>query len=606
MPNKICAPLGGPFTLHPGDEMAVTLTFQLPNPFAPAAFLNCGFIRFGLGGMPPNDNPAPPAAEKSDTYCTVTNVGAGPDLEVEKLGPDECFEGHICDYTIRMTNNGPKTYFGVASVTDTLPVGATVDSVSDGWTCHEYAAGTSTCAKNVGGMISGAIETFTLSVLLPDPVAGLDVENCAEIDWANGFPGGPDPSLTGDDDATNDGPVCVTTPVLAADLAPYGGTVCDRDANCELDVLIENRGGKLFRGSAGVRGTFLPSVPVESVESLTPGLECSATGDGYQCSAEEIEIEPGGAASLKVVIFIPGDFPEDRIAHQKEMIWPDANVKDDREENDRHLSFITIAQDEEEEQPEEPQEEVECSDGRVINGACVCPGGIQPQQVGPNAYRCVAPTQPTPPQRPAPICEGGQVQGNACACPPGFDRQQIGTNAYRCVPQPTQPQPPQPPQLICEGGQVVRGGCLCPDGFTRQQTGPTSFRCIPPQPPQLVCEGGQAARGQCFCPDGYTRQQTGPNAFRCIPPQPPQLVCEGGQVLRGQCFCGEGFTRQQTGPNSFRCVRILQLHLPIGSGSTQPAPSQTAPPQTAPTHDPRGSLLQQLQQQLQQQQQQPR
>lgn len=546
VPNVHCLRLGGPVNMSPGDEEPLTITIQLPNPYAPDFFLNCGYIRFGQVGMPADDNPAPPASEKADGTCTMTLVDTGPDLEVEKQGPEECYEGKVCDYTIRVTNNGPNTYFGVLAVTDTLPAGATVASVSDGWNCHEFAAGTTTCSKNAGSIISGEIETFTLSVLLPDPVPGLDVENCVSMEWVNAVPGGPYPAITGDVDPANDGPSCVTTPVLAADLAPYGGTVCKRGEPCTLDVEIANRGGKLFRGSAGIRGTFLPGVPVGSAEAEAPGLACTTSADGYECLAREIEIPAGGAARLKVVINIPADFPESRITHRKEMIWPDAAVKDRREENDRHVSFIMIETD-------EPP--LTCEGGRAANGECVCPGGVQPVETAPNSFRCEAPppppppSQPTPPDRPAPQCTGGRVQGGACICPSGFERQQVGPNAFRCV--------APPPRLVCQGGSVQRGECVCPRGYDRQRTGPNAFRCVAPPPPRLVCEGGRVQRGECICPAGSQRRQTGRNAYVCerIVRPNPQLTCQGGRVANGQCVCPSGTVRRQNGPTSFTCVR---------------------------------------------------
>ena len=72
------------------------------------------------------------------------------------------------------------------------------------------------------------------------------------LEW---WPGG---VVTEDEDPATDGPACVETPVLAADLAPFGGTVCELGKTCSLNVRIENRGGRLFKGSAGLKGTLDP------------------------------------------------------------------------------------------------------------------------------------------------------------------------------------------------------------------------------------------------------------------------------------------------------------------------------------------------------------
>ena len=101
--------------------------------------------------------------------------------------------------------------------------------------------------------VSAGRDIHVYDVPLPDPVIGLTVDNCAWMEWSHAYPGGPDPTYTGDDNAATNGPACVTTPVLAANLAPFGGTVCEKGAICTLDVSIDNRGGRLFLGAVGLR-----------------------------------------------------------------------------------------------------------------------------------------------------------------------------------------------------------------------------------------------------------------------------------------------------------------------------------------------------------------
>ncbi len=184
------------------------------------------------------------------------------------------------------------------------------------------------------------------------------------------------------------------------------------------------------------------------------------------------------------MIDIPADFAERRIIHRKEMVWPDARVKDSNPQDDRHVSTIFIAQ------PEQPAPPT-CTGGEVVDGKCVCPDGTVQQSRGDNAFACVKPPL---------VCIEGIVRGGQCFCPEGAERQQTGDNAYKCV-------TPPPPEIICDGGRVRRGECQCPDGTERRKTGDNAYRCVTPPPPQIICEGGRVRRGECRCPDGTERQQ---------------------------------------------------------------------------------------------------
>ena len=527
-PDVNCA-IVGVLVVHPGDTYGMTLKIKLPSPIPGGAVTvqNCADIPWSTGGLPADDHPAP-VFEKADSACIDTNVDAGFDLKVEKHGPMECYEGGLCDYAIVVTNDGPRPFSGIISVKDTLPAGGSVETSSNVSSCASFAPGTMTCATAAFPLSPGWTQTFNLGVRLPDPVIGDTVTNCATLDWTNPF--GEGPSYTGDDNAATDGPACVTTDVLAADLAPFGATVCDKGAPCTLNVSIDNLGGRTFKGAAGLRGTLNPAVPIGSVKSLTSGLACNVTGEGtYECLASQLTLAPGESASLQVVINIPADFTERRIVHRKEMVWPDVRSKDSNPADDRHVSTIVIRQ------PEQPAPPV-CTGGEVVDGKCVCPEGTIRQSKGDNAFACV---------RPPLVCVDGIVRGGQCFCPEGAERQQTGNNAYRCIAAP-------PPQTICEGGRVRGGECQCPDGTDRQQVGDNAYRCIT-RPPEIICKGGRVRGGECQCPNGTDRLQTGDNAYRCVTP-PPQIICEGGRVRGGECRCPDGTERRQTGDNAYRCI----------------------------------------------------
>ncbi len=570
-PNIKCV-IAGPLLVHPGDTFALSLKIKLPNPIPGGATTvqNCVDLPWGSGGLPANDNPAPPF-DAQDSQCVDTNIGAGFDLQIAKTGPAVCYEGHVCDYSISVTNGGPAPFNGLVAVKDALPAGATVDTASGVLTCAGLAPGTSTCGIVNGTLAPATTVTYHLNVKLPDPVAGFTVQNCASIDWSNPFPVFGASIYTGDDNSGNDGPACVTTPILAADLAPFGGTVCEKGMSCTLNVSIDNRGGHAFRGATGLRGMLLPAVHISSIKSMTEGLMCDVSGEGaYTCNADMLMLEPGTSARIQLMIDIPADFAERRIVHQKQMLWPDPAVQDAMPQDDRHVSIIHIKQPEDSKPPSCKGGEVVdgrcvcpegtvaqtasdggvacikpplvCTGGIVRGGECFCPAGAERRQTGDNSWKCVA---PPPPEI---ICKDGRVRNGKCVCPDGTDLQQTGDNAYRCV------APPPPPEIICEDGRVRNGKCVCPAGTERQQTGDKSWKCVAPPPPEIICRGGRVRHGDCVCPDGTERQQTGNNAYKCVTPPPPEIICRGGRVRHGDCVCPDGTERQQTGDNAWKCV----------------------------------------------------
>lgn len=359
-----CTLAGGPHTLHPGDTRTLRITVHFPDPAPADPMFNCAEFDWAAPGMPPDDNPPPGTGEGFDSNCISVLVDAGFDAEISKTGPPVCYEGAACDFTVRLTNNGPGDINGYLAVTDTLPAGATLEGVDGAAACNSAAAGTITCfLHGLGVLPPGATHDVTVHTRLPDPVAGATVENCASLDWS-----APPPAwiigshFTGDDNAANDGPACATVPVLAADLAPWGATTCELGSSCPIEVQVDNRGGRQFQGAAGLRGTLDPAVTISSIESRTPGFACQVTGSGqYECEGADFSLKPGTSARIRMVLEIPADFPHRRIIHRKEMIWPDRKVKDAKPENDRHTSTIMILQPEEPQeqarQPEEPQEQ---------------------------------------------------------------------------------------------------------------------------------------------------------------------------------------------------------------------------------------------------------
>ncbi|MEZ5875814.1 MAG: hypothetical protein R3D30_13695 [Hyphomicrobiales bacterium] len=543
-PAITCRLAGGPHLLHPDESRSIDLTITIAAPAPGDPVINCVSFPWGFGGLPADDDPGPGGEFGADLRCVPTFIGAGFDLEIGKTGPAECYEGGICEYDVRLTNHGPNPVGGAVAFIDTLPAGAALESMMGGWHCAPDAVGTVRCSLPPFAAIpSGAIETVTLGVRLPDPVAGDTVTNCAAITW-DGTPAEPI-LFTGDDDPATDGPACVDTPVLAADLAPFGGTVCKLGETCKLDVEIENRGGRLFKGRAGLKGTLDPAVSISAIKSLTSGLTCEVTGNGtYECEADELTLKPDDAAKIEISIAIPGDFPHERIVHRKEMVWPDAQVKDPKPENDRHTSTIMIAQPEEPAAPEEPEEEEEqeqpppgpeCVGGSIVSGECTCPKGTERKETGPNAYRCEKPPPPI-------TCKGGTVRDGDCYCPKGTERKKTGKYDYVCE--------TLPPPITCIDGRVDDGACICPKGYERKQTGKYAYKCEK-LPPPITCKDGTVKDGVCYCPKGYERKQIDKYTYAC---EKPPITCKGGTAKDGVCYCPKGYDRKQTGTYAYECV----------------------------------------------------
>jgi hypothetical protein len=506
---QTCQRPGVPGGLLPGQSVDMDLAYDLPAAVpVPSWLVNCATVKSDWDG---NGIAEDHTACATETVCDPASGPCPKDLAVTKVlaSATPCFPGSSCGFLMLVTNLSDQPFPGPVVLSDLPDPGAGPPVVvgPPGWSCAP--AGPSYTCTWPNALPGGGGVLLDLEFPIPPGYPLAAFKNCASIP----------PDVVYNPLAFNDKD-CATAFVPFPDLAPFGGTTCQRGASCTLDVAINNKGLLPFIGRAGLRGTLAPAVTVTSVSGSTPGLNCRVTGAGaYECDGARLNIAAGGAARLRVVIAIPADFAGTSITHTKDMVWPDPAVKDKRPENDRQVSTITIA----------ARPPITCTGGTVRNNECFCPTGSHAQQTGPNAYRCGTPI----------VCTGGSVSDNQCVCPQGMRRQQVGTNAYQCV-----------ANLVCTGGTVRDNQCFCPQGEQVQQTGPNAYRCI--QPP-IVCTGGTVRDNQCFCPAGMQRQQTGPNAYRCV----SELVCTGGTVRNNECVCPAGLHPQQTGPNAYRCIATI-------------------------------------------------
>ncbi|MFO1183758.1 MAG: hypothetical protein U1E56_03090 [Bauldia sp.] len=521
---QACSRPGVPGGLQPGDSVTMMQVYDLLNPVpVPSALRNCATIASDFDGD---------GFAENHTDCAIgliCNAGSDcpKDLAIHKRleSLDPCFPGFPCRFGIIVENLGDAPYPAPVTLTDlpNTPIGPPTVAAAPDFSC--LPAGPAFACSWPHDIPAGGQAYFSVEFTIPPDHPGPLVTNCAAV------PPGPNNTLPFNDQD------CVDAFVPFPDLAPSGGTVCERGADCTLFVGIDNRGLLPFLGSAGMRGTLVPPVEIKSVSTRTAGLACAVTGNGsYECNSGRLAIPPGAAARLEIVIAIPADFAGDAISHSKEMLWPDFRVRDKRPENDRSTSIITIT----------GPPPLACRGGAVRGNECVCPPGTRRDQIGANAFVCAA----TPPPPQPILCVNGTTIGNECVCPPGAQRQTTGANAFVCVP----PPPPPPPPLFCANGTVVGNQCVCPPGAIAEQTGFNAFACLAPPPPPIFCTGGTVRDGRCICPQGMLTEQIGTNAYRCV--APPRVVCTGGTVRNNECFCPQGMRPEQVAPSSYRCVAI--------------------------------------------------
>lgn len=406
-----------------------------------------------------------------------------PDLQVSKQAMQAvCEPGGQCDFTVRITNNGPDAFSGPLALNDNLPPYAAV-AVDAPWVCGVPTGTTSCTHPSVEIPSGGSIEMQLHGRLQP---AGLPeaVENCAAIDWARMAP------HTGDPNAANDR-ACASVPVtlfisnLAISTQALG--VCRLGALCNIGVTIRNTNTSPFRAQLGIDGQLNPALQISQLLPSGAGWLCSTGGSGaYQCRHNPLDLAPGAQQSFRVTVAIPASLSASSLRHSVRFVWvegkPDANTKD----NEASV-VIPLGQ---------PAQPPNCTGGRQWNGsACVCTGG----RVW-NGKQCIRPA-------PSIVCSGGSVQNGTCVCPSGWTRTQTATNAYRCS--------PPAAALTCINGKVRDGQCLCPSKWRRVQIGTNAYRCERPQA-TLQCIGGTVDNGRCNCPRGIKAVRVRAGVYRCV------------------------------------------------------------------------------------------
>ena len=254
------------------------------------------------------------------------------DLSLAKQGPSPALvvQGIPFDYTLTVSNGGPSEFFGTLVVTDQVPVGLTVNSITEnGWSClpaapqvgavtitctRDYTAGSplasgtnapdivlNTTATTTGSLVNTAALT-TVNPNVADPNLG---NNSTSRGVTSALPGNsadirviktanPDPVPAGEVlsytlEIVNDGPVAAGSVTLTDD----------------LNSLINNSVGPTGAGYIGetiTDGVVTPgdlTCSTASTGSRSRRLTCQVVTlppciVGGTCPTIDVEIRPGG------------------------------------------------------------------------------------------------------------------------------------------------------------------------------------------------------------------------------------------------------------------------------------------------------------------------
>ena len=322
-------------------------------------------------------------------------------------------------------------------------------------------------------------------------------------------------------------------------------------APCNIGVAIRNLGNVAFVGELGIDGQIAPAMRLRQVLATGPGWGCEITGQGaYQCRHNPLTLAPGAMQSFRISAVLPARLSVDAITHSVKLVWvegkPDSDSRDDS-------ASVTIPLTRAEQPAITPlpqpvpavplQPRIQCSNGTVRDGQCVCPQGWRRRTIGVNRYRCIKPASTAP--APQITCSGGNVVNGACVCPRGWNQRRIGLNRLRCV--------RSVERIQCSNGKVRNGRCICPKGYSRRTIGHNRYRCVKPVV-QIQCRNGTVRNGRCICPKGYNRRTIGHNRYRCVKPV-VQIQCRNGTVRNGRCICRQGWRRARRGSNRYVCIR---------------------------------------------------
>ncbi|RMG73513.1 MAG: DUF11 domain-containing protein [Chloroflexi bacterium] len=255
--NVVCT---HPGPLAPGSSLPdITLTVQ-PSTAIGSPFTNTAVVNT-TGELDSSDN--------TDNDTVIVNSSPEPDMRIEKFSVGTFQVGNNGTYTIRTQNVGTANTTGTITVTDTLPAGLTLVSVSgSSWDCTGSTIGGMNIICTTPAVIAPSAFAPDITVVVAiDAAAVPSVTNTATVST----PGDNNSANDNDDDTTpvNNG----SAPDLTISKTHVGNFAVG--VNGDFTITVTNVGSSSTTGTITVTDT----VPTELVVQGTP------SGTGWDCSS---------------------------------------------------------------------------------------------------------------------------------------------------------------------------------------------------------------------------------------------------------------------------------------------------------------------------------
>src|SRR6266545_639184 len=216
-----------------------------------------------------------PSNDTSPPLTTTVSSAPIPDLEIVVVGPATATVGAIFEYTIELSNVGTGPTTGLIAVTDAIPAGLTISSVSAGadFTCS-IVSQTVSCTTTTA--LPAGIVDVPVAIIRVTPTLPGTVNNSAAVT------GG------GDESPGNNASPPLTTTVNAAlvpDLAPTlsGPSTATVGVAFDYVVSISNLGTGASSGLVTVTDTLPAGLTIDSV-AAGPGFSCGTSLQVVTCT----------------------------------------------------------------------------------------------------------------------------------------------------------------------------------------------------------------------------------------------------------------------------------------------------------------------------------
>jgi uncharacterized repeat protein (TIGR01451 family) len=264
-PGWVCSP-GATSTCTRSDALAggasypaITLTVNIASN-APASVTNTATVSGGGDTNGTNNSASDP-----------TSITGGPDLTITKTHSGNAQQGQNgFQYTITVSNIGGGASSGAVTVSDTLPSGMTVATITGpGWVCTPGATSTCTRSDPLNGGASYPAITLTVNVATN---ASASLTNTATV------------SGGGDTNGTNNSASDVTVVSAAPDLTiskTHSGTAQQGQNGFQFTITVSNVGNSATAGAVTVSDTLPSGMTAATITGTgwvcTPGATSTCT-----------------------------------------------------------------------------------------------------------------------------------------------------------------------------------------------------------------------------------------------------------------------------------------------------------------------------------------